>query len=122
MNVSIDTSEGGQPEKASQLVVNCQSGQIVTVKRFSTNNLGSKLRAWARFTHTGDEFGAGAIDRCPCESRCHGAGVDGAVDGWPKSSCGCGKSVFEIICAGTSIEYARVMQPGAVQISGRRLD
>lgn len=57
VNVSIDTSVGGQPEKASQLVVNRQSGQIVTVKRFSSNNLGSKLRAWARFTHTGEEFG-----------------------------------------------------------------
>ena len=57
VNVSIDTSVGGQPEKASQLVVNRQSGQIVTVKRFSSSNLGSKLRAWARFTHTGEEFG-----------------------------------------------------------------
>ena len=56
-NVSIDTSAGGQPEKASQLIVNRRSGQIVTVKRFSNNSLGSKLRAWARFTHTGEEFG-----------------------------------------------------------------
>lgn len=57
VNVSIDTSVGGQPEKASQLVVNRQSGRIETVKRFSDNSLGSKLRAWARFTHTGEEFG-----------------------------------------------------------------
>lgn len=57
VNVSIDTSVGGQPEKASQLVINRQSGRIETVKRFSDNNLGSKLRAWARFTHTGEEFG-----------------------------------------------------------------
>ncbi len=48
---------GGQPEKASQLAINRQSGQIETAKRFSDNNLGTKLRAWARFTHTGEEFG-----------------------------------------------------------------
>jgi uncharacterized iron-regulated membrane protein len=57
VNVSIDTSVGGQPEKASQLVINRQSGRIETVKRFTDSNLGSKLRAWARFTHTGEEFG-----------------------------------------------------------------
>ncbi|SRR5216683_113069 len=57
VNVSIDMSVGGQPEKASQLVINRQSGRIETAKRFSDNNLGTKLRAWARFTHTGEEFG-----------------------------------------------------------------
>lgn len=57
VNVSIDTSVGGQPEKASQLVINRESGRIQTVKRFTDSNLGSKLRAWARFTHTGEEFG-----------------------------------------------------------------
>ena len=57
VNVSIDTSVGGQPEKASQLAINRQSGRIETAKRFSDNNLGTKLRAWARFTHTGEEFG-----------------------------------------------------------------
>jgi uncharacterized iron-regulated membrane protein len=57
VNVSIDTSVGGQPEKASQLVINRQSGRIETVKGFSDNNLGTKLRAWARFTRTGEEFG-----------------------------------------------------------------
>jgi uncharacterized iron-regulated membrane protein len=57
MAVSIDTSPGGQPDKASQLVIQRQSGRIESVKRFSDNNLGSKLRVWARFTHTGEEFG-----------------------------------------------------------------
>jgi uncharacterized iron-regulated membrane protein len=57
VNVSIDTSMGGQPEKAWQLAIDRQSGRIETAKRFSDNNLGTKLRAWARFTHTGEEFG-----------------------------------------------------------------
>lgn len=56
-NVSIDTSIGGQPEKSSQLIIDRASGRVVKVKTFSSNSLGSKLRAWARFTHTGEEFG-----------------------------------------------------------------
>ncbi len=55
--VSIDKSVGGQPEQASQLVINRANGNVVSVKRFSDNNAGRKLRAWARFTHTGEEFG-----------------------------------------------------------------
>lgn len=57
VSISVDTSIGGQPEKSSQLTIDRTSGRIVTVKNFSSNNLGSKLRAWARFTHTGEEFG-----------------------------------------------------------------
>jgi uncharacterized iron-regulated membrane protein len=57
VEVSIDKSIGGQPEQASQLVINRQSGQVEAIKRFSDNNAGRKLRAWARFLHTGEEFG-----------------------------------------------------------------
>src|ERR1700739_301267 len=46
-----------QPEQASQLVINRQSGHVEAIKRFSDNNAGRKLRAWARFLHTGEEFG-----------------------------------------------------------------
>ena len=55
--VSVDTSIGGQPEKTSQLILNRQTGRVQSVKRFSDNSTGRKLRAWARFTHTGEEFG-----------------------------------------------------------------
>jgi uncharacterized iron-regulated membrane protein len=57
IRTSIDTSAGGQPDKVSQVTINRQSGRVEAVKRFSGNNAGSKLRAWARFTHTGEEFG-----------------------------------------------------------------
>ena len=57
LSISVDKSIGGQPEQASQLVVNRQSGQVEALKQFSDNNAGRKLRAWARFTHTGEEFG-----------------------------------------------------------------
>lgn len=55
--VSIDKSVGGQPEQTSQLIINRNNGNIEEVKRFSDNTTGRKLRAWARFTHTGEEFG-----------------------------------------------------------------
>jgi uncharacterized iron-regulated membrane protein len=57
LEVSIDKSIGGQPEQSSQLVIDRQSGHVEAIKRFSDNNAGRKLRAWARFLHTGEEFG-----------------------------------------------------------------
>jgi uncharacterized iron-regulated membrane protein len=57
LNVSIDKSIGGQPEQTSQLVIDRQSGHLEAIRRFSENNAGRKLRAWARFLHTGEEFG-----------------------------------------------------------------
>lgn len=56
---SVDTSIGGQPEKARQLVLDRQTGQVDAVKRFSDNVAGRRLRAYARFLHTGEEFGVG---------------------------------------------------------------
>jgi uncharacterized iron-regulated membrane protein len=62
MNVSVDRSVGGQPEQVTQLMVNRNTGSIETLRHFSDNNLGSRPRAWARFLHTGEEFGlAGEI-------------------------------------------------------------
>lgn len=73
VNVSVDTSVGGQPEKVTQVVIDRQSGLIRSVKHFRDNSLGSRLRAWARFTHTGEEFGlAGEMIAAMC---CLGAVV-----------------------------------------------
>jgi Uncharacterized iron-regulated membrane protein len=57
INLSIDKSVGGQPEKAFQIVVNCQTGQVESKRLFSDNSTGRKFRAWARFLHTGEELG-----------------------------------------------------------------
>jgi uncharacterized iron-regulated membrane protein len=57
VTLSVDKSIGGQPEQATQFVFNRRSGKVEKVNRFSDNTLGRKLRAWARFTHTGEEFG-----------------------------------------------------------------
>jgi uncharacterized iron-regulated membrane protein len=57
LTLSVDTSVGGQPEKSLQLVINRETGQVQAVKRFSDNVAGRRLRAYARFVHTGEEFG-----------------------------------------------------------------
>lgn len=57
VDISADTSMGGEPEHVTQLTVDRASGGIKTIKRFSDNNAGSQLRAWSRFLHTGEEFG-----------------------------------------------------------------
>jgi uncharacterized iron-regulated membrane protein len=57
LNVSIDESIGGQPERVSQVVMSRQSGHVEAIKKFSDNSAGRMLRAWARFLHTGEEFG-----------------------------------------------------------------
>ena len=57
LSLSVDKSVGGQPEQAFQMAINRQSGNVEAVKRFSDNNTGRKLRAWARFLHTGEELG-----------------------------------------------------------------
>jgi len=57
LTLSIDKSIGGQPEQVSQMVIDRQNGHVEAIRRFSDNNAGRKLRAWARFLHTGEEFG-----------------------------------------------------------------
>jgi len=57
VDISADSSMGGEPEHVTQLTVDRNSGAVKTIKRFSDNNAGGKLRAWSRFLHTGEEFG-----------------------------------------------------------------
>lgn len=57
--VAADTSQGGRPEKVTNLTFDAKTGRLVGVQRFSDNVLGRRLRAWARTLHTGEEFGLG---------------------------------------------------------------
>lgn len=57
VTVAADTSQGGRPEKVTNLTFDAQTGQLVGVQRFSDNVAGRRLRAWARTLHTGEEFG-----------------------------------------------------------------
>ncbi len=57
LTFSVDRGNGGRPDLRSQLSLNPASGEIVRWEAFSSYNRGWKLRAWARFTHTGEAGG-----------------------------------------------------------------
>jgi uncharacterized iron-regulated membrane protein len=54
---SIDSGNGGRPDKRSQLTLNRKTGAEVRWEPFSSYNSGRQLRAWIRFTHTGEAGG-----------------------------------------------------------------
>ena len=54
---SIDRGNGGRPDLRSQLTLDRVSGELVRWEPFSGYNRGRQLRAWARFTHTGEAGG-----------------------------------------------------------------
>lgn len=57
LTFSIDRGNGGRPDLRSQLTLDPVSGEIVRWEPFSSYNRGRQLRAWARFTHTGEAGG-----------------------------------------------------------------
>ncbi len=57
LTFSIDRGDGGRPDLRSQLTLDPVSGEIVRWEPFSSYNSGRQLRAWARFTHTGEAGG-----------------------------------------------------------------
>ena len=62
MTFAIDSGNGGQPERRSQLTLDGISGKMLRWEPFSSYNLGRRLRSYARFAHTGEEGGlAGQI-------------------------------------------------------------
>jgi uncharacterized iron-regulated membrane protein len=54
---AIDQGNGGRPDLRSQLTLNTATGAVARWEPFSSYNSGRRLRAWARFTHTGEAFG-----------------------------------------------------------------
>ncbi len=57
LTFSIDRGNGGRPDLRSQLTLDRATGEIVRLEAFSSYNRGRQLRAWARFTHTGEAGG-----------------------------------------------------------------
>jgi uncharacterized iron-regulated membrane protein len=52
---SIDTGDGGQPQKRATLTLDrAGSGRLET---FASLNTGRRIRSWSRFIHTGEAFG-----------------------------------------------------------------
>ena len=54
---TIDTGDGGQPQKRATLTLDRATGATVRWETFSDNNAGRRLRSWSRFVHTGEAFG-----------------------------------------------------------------
>ncbi len=57
LTLSIDRGNGGRPDLRSQLTLDRATGEIVRWEPFSSYNRGRQLRAWARFSHTGEAGG-----------------------------------------------------------------
>ena len=57
LTLSMDRGDGGRPDLRSQLTLDPVSGEVVRWEPFSSYNSGRQLRAWARFTHTGEAGG-----------------------------------------------------------------
>jgi uncharacterized iron-regulated membrane protein len=57
LTFSIDRGNGGRPDLRSQVTLDRATGEIVRWEAFSSYNRGRQLRAWARFTHTGEAGG-----------------------------------------------------------------
>jgi len=57
LTFSIDSGNGGQPQKRSQLVLDRKTGNVVRFEPFSSNTKGRQLRSILRFAHTGEVLG-----------------------------------------------------------------
>jgi uncharacterized iron-regulated membrane protein len=54
---TVDTGDGGQPQKRSTLTLDPATGIVKKAETFDSNSAGRRLRTWARFAHTGEYYG-----------------------------------------------------------------
>jgi len=54
---TIDTGDGGQPQKRSTLILDTATAGVVRSESFADASAGRRLRMWSRFIHTGEAFG-----------------------------------------------------------------
>ena len=57
VSFTIDTGDGGQPQRRLTLTLSRADESAVRRETFAGNNLGRRLRLWSRFAHTGEAFG-----------------------------------------------------------------
>jgi uncharacterized iron-regulated membrane protein len=55
--LSIDTGNGGQPSKRSQLALELKTGAETKWETYESYSRGRRWRAWMRFAHTGEVYG-----------------------------------------------------------------
>jgi uncharacterized iron-regulated membrane protein len=54
---TIDEGNGGRPDLRSTLTLDAKTGEVAKYETFAGQNLGRRLRTWARFVHTGEALG-----------------------------------------------------------------
>jgi uncharacterized iron-regulated membrane protein len=54
---TIDTGNGGQPQKRAQLTLDRKTGDVVRWVPFNSLTAGRRARSWLRFAHTGEAAG-----------------------------------------------------------------
>lgn len=54
---TIDSGNGGQPQKRAQLTLDRASGEVVRYEPYSSTSRGRQLRSFMRFAHTGEVAG-----------------------------------------------------------------
>jgi uncharacterized iron-regulated membrane protein len=57
VSFTIDTGDGGQPQKRSTLVLERAGGAVIRHETYADGSAGRRLRMWSRFTHTGETYG-----------------------------------------------------------------
>jgi len=55
--LTLDSGDGGQPQKRATLTVDRRTGETVRWEPFSSQSSGRKARTWLRFAHTGEVYG-----------------------------------------------------------------
>jgi uncharacterized iron-regulated membrane protein len=55
--LTLDSGDGGQPQKRASLTLDRRSGETVRWDPFSSQSSGRKARTWLRFAHTGEVYG-----------------------------------------------------------------
>ena len=55
--LTLDSGDGGQPQKKAVLTIDQRSGAIISWEPFSSQSPGRRARTWLRFAHTGEVYG-----------------------------------------------------------------
>ncbi len=55
--LTLDSGDGGQPQKRATLTLDRRNGEVVRWEPFSSQSPGRKARTWLRFAHTGEVYG-----------------------------------------------------------------
>jgi len=55
--LTLDSGDGGQPQKRATLTLDRRNGETVRWEPFSSQSPGRQARTWLRFAHTGEVYG-----------------------------------------------------------------